>query len=55
MSDAIKNVLNYSRGYSTGALWGNINMEFEGGSVTFEKQAEDFFSMLRAIMEGRGA
>ncbi|EVT71733.1 hypothetical protein X548_04535 [Stenotrophomonas maltophilia 5BA-I-2] len=51
MSDAIKNVLHYSYGYSMGVLWRNMNMEFEEGGVTFEEQTEEFFLMLRVLME----
>ncbi|PJL57991.1 hypothetical protein B9Y82_04300 [Stenotrophomonas maltophilia] len=48
ISDTIRNVLHYSYGCSMGVLWRNMNMEFEGA---FERQTEEFFSMLRMLME----
>lgn len=54
MSDAARNTLRYSYGYSMGVLWRNMNMELEGRGMTFEQQTEDFFSMLEILMmEGR--
>ncbi|WP_414492066.1 DUF596 domain-containing protein [Stenotrophomonas maltophilia] len=51
MSGVIRNVLHYSYGYSMGVLWRNMNMEFDAGSVAFEQQTEEFFSMLRMLMQ----
>ncbi|ENE2729269.1 TPA: DUF596 domain-containing protein [Stenotrophomonas maltophilia] len=51
MTDAIRNVLHYSYGYSMGVLWRNMNMEVEGGDISFGQQTEEFFSMLRMLME----
>jgi hypothetical protein len=52
MNDSLvfNSIMSHSWGYSMGAVWQSLTVELAGTEVSFDRQTEMFFSLLKTLM-----